>query len=491
MMKNRIFGKRLAVVLLAASICAIPIAGLAQTQITAPKNKYKVQDDIKLGNQASVEIEREFPILNDYDATNYVRSIGDRLVAAIPPQFQHPEFQYRFKLVDARDINAFALPGGPMYVNRGMIEAARNEGEIAGVMAHELSHVALRHATAQATKQSSASHQLGMIGMILGGAVLGGQAGAELGAMGASAWMTKFSREYETQADTLGAQIMANAGYDPRDLANVFKTIEQQSGGGPQWLSDHPNPGIRYENINREAQQLHVSPNPIKLTRDFERVQARMRAMPRARTMAEIEHDYKNGRQTYPVSSNGNYDPNSNGSYNPNPNGNYDPASSGRYSNSVQYPSSRFRTYTGVNGLGMNVPSNWQDFNGQDGIEFAPEGARGDRGITHGALMGVYRGQNNDLARDSEEYITQVIQGNSYLSQRGSFAQTSIAGRVGYTTQLSGRSPITGRTEIVTVYVFQLRSGDIMYIDTVVPGDESQTYASAFRNMISSVRIND
>ena len=150
-------------------------------------------------------------MLNDQITTDYVASVGERLVAAIPAEFQHPEFRYRFKVVDASDINAFALPGGPMYVNRGMIQAARNEGEMAGVMAHELSHVALRHATAQATKQNSAGNTLGRLGMIFGGYVLGGDAGAQLGAAGAQAWMLKYSREYESQADMLGAQIMANA----------------------------------------------------------------------------------------------------------------------------------------------------------------------------------------------------------------------------------------------------------------------------------------
>src|SRR2546423_10345737 len=134
--------------------------------------------------------------------------IGQRLVAAIPVEFQHPEFNYRFKVGNASDINAFALPGGPMYVNRGMIQTARNEGEIAGVMAHELSHVALRHATAQATKQSSAGNTARSLLLILGGAAVGGQAGAELGAVAAQSFMLKYSREYESQADALGAIIM-------------------------------------------------------------------------------------------------------------------------------------------------------------------------------------------------------------------------------------------------------------------------------------------
>jgi hypothetical protein len=139
----------------------------------------------------------------------------------------------------------------------------------------------------------------------------------------------------------------------------------------------------------------------------------------------------------------------------------------------------------------MNVPANWTDFAGQDGIEFAPDGARGDQGITHGALMGVYRGQGRDLARSSEDYINQVLQSNTYLRQRGTLAQTYVGGRTGYTTQLSGRSPVTGRTEIVTVYTFQLRSGDVMFVDTVVPSDEAQSYSYAFRDMLASIRIND
>ena len=133
-------------------ITAVPFSALAQTQIKYHSNKYSVQDDIKLGRQAAQEAENQFPLLRDETVRGYVENVGRRLVAGIPSEFQHPEFQYYFKVVNARDINAFALPGGPMYVNRGMIEAAKTEGEMAGVMAHEISHVALRHGTAQATK---------------------------------------------------------------------------------------------------------------------------------------------------------------------------------------------------------------------------------------------------------------------------------------------------------------------------------------------------
>ncbi len=201
-----------------------------------------------------------------------------------------------------------------------MIEAAKNEGEMAGVMAHEISHVALRHATAQQTKQGSVGNTLGTIGLILGGAIVGGQAGAQAGAIAAAAWQTRYSRDYETQADILGSQIMADAGYDPRDLANMFQTIAQQGGGrAPEWLSSHPDPGNRYQKINQEAAMLNVSPNPIKVTRDFSRIKERFAGMPRAQSMEEIAKANETGGGQ----------------------GGNNPMAGGQYSRTVAFPSAR------------------------------------------------------------------------------------------------------------------------------------------------------
>jgi Zn-dependent protease with chaperone function len=472
-MRTRPVMKRLAAAGLAATLWLLPMAAMAQkTLVTPPKNKYKVQDDVKLGNDAALEVEREFPLLNDYEANNYVARIGERLVASIPPQFKQPQFDYRFKVLNARDLNAFALPGGPMYVNRGMIEAAHNEGELAGVMAHEISHVALRHATAQATKQSSFGSQARTLGLILGGAVLGGQSGAQLGQVFAAGFLLKYSREYESQADMLGSQIMADAGYDPRDLANVFRTLEQESGsGGPQWLSSHPNPGNRYEAINREAQYLTIAERrPIMTPAQFRALQTRLKQMPRARTMAEIERDYKNGRG-------------------PANNGNYSTGSTGRYSDNVQYPSTSMQVFS-AGGVSFDVPSNWQQFSGDNAVQFAPQGAYGDQGITHGVSAGIYQGQNY-LNRDAQNHVNDLLQSNTYLRQQGTMSRTAVGGRSGYFVTLSGRSPVIGRTEIDTVYMTELRNGQLFYLVTVVPDDEQYYYSNAFRNMLNSVRFND
>ena len=251
--------------LITAALFVVPLPLFAQgTNINAPDNKYSISDDIKLGREAAAEVKRRMPTLPEGgDVDDYIERVGGRLVNGIPHEFQHSQFDYEFDVVNARDINAFALPGGPLFVNRGTIEAARSEGELAGVMAHEIAHIALRHGTAQATKAQSAKFQLPAIGGAILGAIIGGTVGSIVSQgtqFGLSAYFLRYSRDYERQADILGAQIMAKAGYDPRDLANMFRTIERQGSGrgGPEWLSSHPDPGDRYDRINREARLLNV-----------------------------------------------------------------------------------------------------------------------------------------------------------------------------------------------------------------------------------------
>ncbi len=467
-MRKYNFGKSLAAIVLAWTIIMLPMAGLvsAQTRVKAPKNKYKIQDDVKIGREASVEAEKTFPIITDAQMSRYVENVGQKLVNSIPSEFRQPAFQYRFKIINARDINAFALPGGPMYINRGMIEAAQNEGEMAGVMAHEIAHVALRHGTAQATQQSNPLNQILGIGAILGGAILGGETGAAIGQqIYAGLLVYPYSREYENQADILGSQILANAGYDPIDLANMFKTIEKESGGGggPEFLSTHPNPQNRYDNINRERGLLRVSSNPIKMTAGFERTQAKLRNMPRAQTMEEIQKNKQTQSST----------------------------SGGRYEANVPLPSTRTRVFQGGQWIRMNVPDNWQEFPAESEVWFSPRGAYGDQGITHGAIIGVNRGQNRNLQSATQEYVEGVLQANQYLEATTDYQRTTVAGRQGYGIILAGTSPVTRRTEVVTVYTTQLRNGDMLYFETVVPENESRRYDATFRNMLRSLTLND
>ena len=248
-------------VLALVATLTIPLAADAQTRIDPHSNRFSPTQDVELGRRAAAEVRQELPIIRDGRTQDYVERIGERLVGGIPGRLQQPRFRYTFEVVDRKDINAFALPGGPIFVNRGMLEAARSDGEVAGVIAHELAHIVLRHGTAQATKGQK--FQIGALAGQVLGSMIGGRTGsivANGSQIGLGTYFLKYSREYEREADLLGAQIMARAGYDPREMANMFQTIARRGGGGgPEWLSDHPSPANRYEAINREAAMLRAS----------------------------------------------------------------------------------------------------------------------------------------------------------------------------------------------------------------------------------------
>jgi beta-barrel assembly-enhancing protease len=455
--------------LMALAVFVAPSAALAQTPISYHSNRYSVADDVQIGRQAAAQVEQQMPILRDEQVTAYIQGIGQRLVSAIPRQFQHPEFRYYFRVVNARDINAFALPGGPMYVNRGMIEAARSEGEVAGVMAHELSHVALRHGTAQATKSGSFKAQAPAIGGAILGAILGGTVGgavAQAGQIGSAAVLTKFSREYETEADLLGAQIMANAGYDPRDLANMFRTIQQQGGGGGGFLSSHPNPANRHQRILQEAAMLRVANPPIGDTAEFRHIQARLRGQGNAPTMAEIERN----RSQYPQGESAGY---------------------GGQIGRVSYPSTRYRTYTGGQLFRVNYPDNWRELASGNSIWFAPEGGYGQNTFTHGVNIGIDQAQSRNLRQATDAFINILAQGSRSLRRQSGYQGVSIGGQNGLATSLSNINEATGQPEIINVYTTLLRDGTLFYVITVAPQREYRTFQGAFNRVLGSIQLNN
>src|SRR6266852_6736349 len=460
-------GMRWLALQIAIAIVAMPIVTLAQTKITYHSNKFSPADDVKLGRQAAAEAEQQFPLLRDAEVSAYVERVGQRLVAAIPPEFQHPEFHYYFKVLNASDINAFALPGGPMYVNRGMIQAARTEGEMAGVMAHELSHVALRHGTAQATKAQKYAIGAGVAGIL--GTILGGPGLGQLAQLPVGVYFLKFSREYETEADLLGARIMANAGYDPRELANVFRTLEAQGGGGGGFLSDHPSSSDRYARINQEAQYLRVQ-NRFQDDRQFYAIKERLQGYPRAQTMAEIQ---RSGRR-YP-NQGGGY-PNGDRTGYPNDRTGYPNTPQGR----VEYPSTRYRSYNqGV--FSVSVPDNWRELSEQGSVWFAPQGAYGSSAngqavFTHGVSFGVAQTRSRNLQQATNEFINGLQQSSGNLRARSGYQRANVDGRSGLLLTLSNVNEATGRSEIVNVVTTQLSNGELFYMITVSPESDYGTY---------------
>jgi hypothetical protein len=450
--------------------CALTLTAAAQTKITAPNNRYSLDDDVKLGREAAGEVVKELPLLNDQTLEDYVEAVGRTLTGAIPPEFRHSQFRYTFDVVNQQEINAFALPGGPMFLNRGMIEAGKSEAEVAGVMAHEISHVALRHGTAQAT--AGQKFQIGSVLGQIAGAIVGGTAGSIIAqgtSFGLGTAFLKYSREYETQADILGAQILARAGYDPREMANMFKTIESEGGGrGPQWLSSHPDPGNRYDAINREARLLTVQGNAN--SGRFQSIQARLGSMAPGYTAEQIaKGQAKSGTQTVNTADR----------------------------RPVAAPASQVRSSRPFSFLRLSLPTNWVEVSGGDtGVTYAPEGgyrtsAGQLEGFTHGVQVGIAPKGTGNLQRDTEQLVAAFAKSNPQLRRQGGYSRETVGGRAGLRTTLSNESDITGQPETISLSTALLGDGRMLYLIGVSPQRESGTYESAFRRVRQSVQLSD
>jgi Zn-dependent protease with chaperone function len=448
-----------------------------QTKIVAPENKYSVQEDVKAGREAAQEVSEQLPMLRDDGVDDYVERVGQRLAQSIPAEFQHREFRYTFDVVNVSDLNAFALPGGPMYINRGMLQAAKNEGEVAGVLAHEISHVALRHGTAQAGKATP--YQVGSILGQIAGAILGGVAGQaiSLGSqVGFGAAFLRYGRDYERQADLLGAQIMARAGYDPRDMASMFQTIQSKGGGsgGPEWLSSHPNPGNRYDAITKEAAQLRVT-NPVRNTQEFTQVRARLQRMAAAPTTEQVmKQGGSRGRQTGRDTGGG-----------------YPSGQVGR----VEPPSGRYETFDGGNLFRVAVPSNWRELQGNNSVTFAPEGGYGEYSgqsvFTHGIQVGMEQSNAGNLRTATNQLVQSLAQSNPQLRQSGSYSNINMAGRTGLATVLTNVSDVTRQQERIALYTTQMQDGSLLFVVGVAPANEFNAYRQIFNRSVQSLQLND
>ena len=248
----------------------------AQTmpRVSTGFNLFSPEQDIELGRMSAEEVARQLPLLRDERTARYVQRLGERLADKAPGY----RFTYRFFVVASPEVNAFALPGGYVFVNAGAIEAARDEGELAGVLAHEIAHVALRHGTNQASKAYVAKTGLSVLDALTGGrrGGVGAVADAIAGDCANMIFM-KFNRAAEAQADAEGARMMAAAGYDPRDMANFFERLGEQSGERTtETPSDHPDPTSRVAALDKIIPTLRLATSPARDTDEFRRIRARL-----------------------------------------------------------------------------------------------------------------------------------------------------------------------------------------------------------------------
>jgi predicted Zn-dependent protease len=240
-----------------------------------------VSDEIAIGRQANAQVRRQVPELTDDLVRDYVADLGRALVRATPG----PRYPYSFSVADYRELNAFALPGGPVWIHRGVLQAATSERQVVGVLAHEIAHVAQRHAAEQLTQAMVANGLLGLLGALLGND--GGARAARIGAsLLANGVFLKFSRDDEIEADRVGAEIMHRAGWDPRGLAEFMQILRREQGRDPSavetFFSTHPSPEGRLERLEREAARLGGGRRD---TGRFDRVRRRLRELPPARRM--------------------------------------------------------------------------------------------------------------------------------------------------------------------------------------------------------------
>jgi hypothetical protein len=249
--------------------------------------------------QAAGQVFQQMPVLpDDSPESLYIRQLGQKLVATIPEQNSWP---FEFHVVPQKEINAFALPGGQMFVNVGTITAAKNEAELAGVMGHEMAHVYMQHSAKQAGKAQKTG-LIEQVAEVALGATVGSKAGGLVGQlgdmgiqMGAEGLMMKYSRNDESQADAVGTVILYKAGYNPQAMVDFFKTLAAQGGPTPpQFLSDHPNPENREQAIAKEiapwAAQAYTANSP-----NFTQVHQHATKV-KAYTQQEIQAGAKSGQ---------------------------------------------------------------------------------------------------------------------------------------------------------------------------------------------------
>jgi beta-barrel assembly-enhancing protease len=440
-------------------------------------NLFSVEQDIEIGRQSAAQAERQLPVLEDPSLERYLNTVARRLVEEAPGA----RYPYRIRAVDASEINAFTFPGGFLYVNRGLIEATRSESELAGVLAHEIAHVALRHGTHQASKAYAAQAGLGILGGLLGrNDSRSGQIIDAIGGIGLNAVFLKFSRNDEYEADLVGARMMKRAGYAPAAMASFFDLLNQKREREPgkleQFFSSHPAPADRAARLRAEAERLGPVDSPREVG-EYASVKDELRGRPSSQ------------RRTARLSPGA------------------EPEERGRNRPAlprIEAPSSRMRTFQQRDGFfEIEYPSNWRAHEARRGygVVIAPEGGIEDDGargqnVLYGVVINHYdpfdRSGGGTLEEATDDLVGQIRRGSPHLRARGgSERRKTVDGARGLTVVLQGRSPLTGAEERVTVLTRELTDDHVLYALLVAPREDSPELTPVFDRMVDSLRVND
>jgi Zn-dependent protease with chaperone function len=417
-------------------------------------NLFSKEQDVQLGREAASQVEQQMPLVRDQQIQQYVERIGRRLASA-PQADRYP---YTFKVVNDKSINAFALPGGPTYVHTGLIAAAENEAQLAGVMAHEIAHVALRHGTNQASKANLLQLPAMLAGAVVGNGGLLGQL-TQLGiGLGFNSVLLKYSRDAEKQADMLGAQMMANAGYNPMEMARFFEKLAAQGGrGGPAFLSSHPDPGDRMKLVQEEVQTLPQRNYSLGDTADLRSIQQRLGSVPASQ-----------GTRARSAGAVGQGDPR---------------------------PSGRMREYRNGS-FAIAHPDNWEVFGDQGGaaVTIAPRSGlvqdnAGGVAVAYGVMASYYQPHpdTRNLQQDTSDLIASLRQANPAMQVSGRQQRINLNGTNGLVTTLHNQSPMGGRE--INMLVTAQRQEGLFYVVFIAPEGDFRQLQPVYEQMLRTVRF--
>ena len=466
-----------AIALLLCLFLSAPEALLARVQPTSGSNMFTVEQEIQAGQEAVAQTNRQYPVLPDSNpVTQYIQQLGRRLVQSAPGD----KWPYQFHVVNQKEINAFALPGGPLFVNVGTIQAADNEAQLAGVMAHEISHIIQRHATRAATKQYKAQVGLGILGAILGGSA-GGQLAAAGISFAAGSYFLKNSRQSEKEADLLGTDMMYDAGYDPIQLPKFFEKIEAEGSQGPQFLSDHPNPGNRVAYCEAEVKTL-----PPKRFRED------------SPQFAEI---HRIAMGMHPLTAQQIAQQNQRGGFNPN---GVSEGSSGQgtpTSPDTGYSANSNFQQLNHSDFALGYPSNWQVYgDSQSAVTIAPQNGVGkdsnDQGaVAVGVIIDRYEPeQGGNLDQATRDLIASLRQSNPDLRQVGNGETIRVNGVSGRSTDLIGASPIrdsNGRAQRERDWLITIghQDGTLLYLVFIAPQNQFDRLRPTYEQMLRTLKL--
>jgi hypothetical protein len=457
---------------------------------------------MQLGLQAASQVYQQMPVLPDRSPeTQYIRKLGKKLVASIPPQYSWP---FEFHVVQQKEINAFALPGGEMFVNVGTITAASNEAELAGVMAHEMSHVYMQHSAKQAGKTQKVSEIAGIAGLVLGATTKGAlgslaEAGIQFGAEGL---VLKYSRSDEAQADAVGAVILYKSGYNPQALADFFKKLAAEGATGPQFLSDHPNPGNRETAIQKEIASW--PPETYSTDQAAFNVARQQATVVKAYSGQEIAQGAKSGEWARLNRQSGAaFKPAAGGGVTnaslASPASTSARAATARVELQSVLPSSRLVS-SNLGPLKIAHPENWEVIapsqKGQD-LRIAPRAGISGDSVGYGVVINGIKPQNGQ-AMNIDQLTTELVRamrsGGGDLSTLGNAQPITVAGVQGRSVEMQSTSPFADahsrpqkeRDWLVTV---PRSDGSFVYFVFVAPQSEFGQFRPSFEQMLKSLQF--